>query len=387
MNCIYCGEIIDEINRSSEHVIQNALGGLLESESICCKKCNKMIQSSVDDEFCKIFSPILNQIKNLKKSRKSSNASSVGIALHKNDNEIYEVILKNGKIVDCIDFKRKYKKPLSRDDIAKFEFIGYKFELNNSSFKNGITKIAFNYAIEMGIPYGKIKDRLKVYKTEKEISNIEFNSIIIPFIPLNSLDRYLELDADLELYHNLILFNVQNILFCYVDLFNTFQFYVVLTDTWEGPQVYQSYLQLLEKIDRSIPDIKVRRAKHVLTLADYYKVEPTLNIEKLKRDIEITIKKEPYVKDMREYISNKISIMPFLNGDILNHLNTFRFYLNETEQLRVEKFRVYTPLNSNENQSIAAYPIEILNRVKTGLNVNEYTVGKFNRLSRFIMKP
>lgn len=41
-----------------------------------------------------------------------------------------------------------------------------------------------------------------------------------------------------------------------------------------------------------------------------------------------------------------------------------RFYLNETEQLRVEKFRVYTHLNFNESQSIAEYPIEILKRIE-----------------------
>lgn len=34
MNCLYCGKKI--LKTSKEHVIQNALGGHLESEDICC---------------------------------------------------------------------------------------------------------------------------------------------------------------------------------------------------------------------------------------------------------------------------------------------------------------------------------------------------------------
>ena len=36
--CVYCGKVI--VTRSKEHIIQNAIGGLYESEDICCDKCN-----------------------------------------------------------------------------------------------------------------------------------------------------------------------------------------------------------------------------------------------------------------------------------------------------------------------------------------------------------
>ena len=35
--CVYCGKVI--VTRSKEHIIQNAIGGLYESEDICCDKC------------------------------------------------------------------------------------------------------------------------------------------------------------------------------------------------------------------------------------------------------------------------------------------------------------------------------------------------------------
>lgn len=42
-NCVYCGKPI--IKRSREHIIQNALGGLYESEDICCDECNNCVIS------------------------------------------------------------------------------------------------------------------------------------------------------------------------------------------------------------------------------------------------------------------------------------------------------------------------------------------------------
>ena len=41
MRCIYCNQEIRTL--SKEHIIQNALGGSLESFKICCDKCNKFL--------------------------------------------------------------------------------------------------------------------------------------------------------------------------------------------------------------------------------------------------------------------------------------------------------------------------------------------------------
>lgn len=37
--CVYCGKVI--VTRSKEHIIQNAIGGLYESEDICCDRIEK----------------------------------------------------------------------------------------------------------------------------------------------------------------------------------------------------------------------------------------------------------------------------------------------------------------------------------------------------------
>lgn len=52
--CVYCGKPSEKGSR--EHIIQNALGGLYESENICCDNCNKnVISQKIDVPFTKII--------------------------------------------------------------------------------------------------------------------------------------------------------------------------------------------------------------------------------------------------------------------------------------------------------------------------------------------
>lgn len=62
-------------------------------------------------------------------------------------------------------------------------------------------------------------------------------------------------------------------LWCYIDLFNTFQYYVLLSDSWdENISVHETYLQLLQKLDRSTPTLYIRKPKHILTYAMFYNI-------------------------------------------------------------------------------------------------------------------
>ena len=60
-----------------------------------------------------------------------------------------------------------------------------------------------------------------IKEKDGKVAEINFNYLMIPFIPLNLIDNYLELETEIELYHNMILFSQDNMLWCYVDLFNT----------------------------------------------------------------------------------------------------------------------------------------------------------------------
>ena len=215
--CVYCDMLIEK--GSKEHIIQNALGGLYESANICCDKCNKtVISKKIDVPFTKIFNPIICRIENLAKTNNTkSKPSCTGKAKYKD--EIYDVIIKSGKVVKCPKLSEKMKCDASKLD---FEILEYDFKLENSSFKKGIGKIAFNFALDKGISFEILSKGVDVNKINEDVEDIAFNFLVIPFVALNPIDKYLELETSMELYHNLILFSQGNMLWCYVDLFNTF---------------------------------------------------------------------------------------------------------------------------------------------------------------------
>jgi hypothetical protein len=145
--CVYCGKVIEK--RSKEHIIQNAIGGLYESVDICCDKCNNYISKHIDAPFTKIFNPIISKVENFAKTN-NTNSHPVCTGKARYNNEIYDVIIKNGKVVSCPKLSKELKCEASK---LGFEIVGYDFPMDNNSFKAGICKIAFNYALEKGIAF------------------------------------------------------------------------------------------------------------------------------------------------------------------------------------------------------------------------------------------
>lgn len=79
--CAYCGVDLSNVI-SKEHIIQNALGGLYESKTICCSDCNNRISKIIDKPFVDIFAPIISNIHNLRKTHNVNSKprySGVGI--------------------------------------------------------------------------------------------------------------------------------------------------------------------------------------------------------------------------------------------------------------------------------------------------------------------
>lgn len=167
--CIYCGSIISK--RSKEHIIQNALGGLYESEDICCDKCNNYISKHIDAPFTRIFNPIISQIENFVKTNNTNSSPPYsGKAIY--NGELYSVTIKNGKVVSCPELSKKLKCDVSK---IPLEILFYDFPINNDSFKNGIRKIAFNFALEKGIDFDKLKKGVEIKQTDGELEDIIFN--------------------------------------------------------------------------------------------------------------------------------------------------------------------------------------------------------------------
>lgn len=384
-NCVYCGKKI--IKRSREHVIQNAIGGLYESEDICCPECNNYISKFIDAPFTKIFNPIIGRIENFSKTNNTkSTPSCTGKILY--DNKIYNAFIKNGKVVGCPELSRELKSDISK---LPLQIVSYDFELGNEVFHTGMVKIAFNYALDKGIDLDILKPGLNIEKTGNDIQKISFTYPMIPFCPLNPIDKYIELDTDLRLYHNMILFSQENMLWCYIDLFNTFQYYVLLSDKLpKNINVYDNYAQTLQKIDRTEPELDIYRPKDILIYAQQYGVEPCLDKEEFSRRIKNAIAKKSQKKDLVNIISEKISYIPteyFVNStkdykNILPLLNSMRLYFDDENNILIKNFRTITSDAKGHHKSYPYAINEVLREDQTLLR--SYTMSKFNRLTAFL---
>ena len=386
MNCVYCGEPITVESR--EHIIQNAIGGLEESTDICCSICNNYISKYIDKPFVTTFNPIIARINNFAKTNnKKSSPSYSGKAIY-NGNE-YSVLFKNGQVVVCPELSKQLHCDISKLD---FEIVSYDFIIDNETFIKGVSKIAFNYALSKGIQFDTIKDGLIVEKDENSITNISFKYQVIPFVPLNPMDSYIELETKLLLYHNLILFSQENNLWCYVDLFNTFQYYVCLTDKWPKDQkVSESYFQQLQKLDRTIPKIERWRPKYGLIYADLYEVAPSPDKIVMQKRITSAIQKESLKKDMAKVLSQKLGtdyMLNYIRDDISEDERrkyglSLLLYFDENDDLIEDRFRKVT-LGEKEFDMVS-YPLLINNLMMANcIDARQYTFAKFERLNYFL---
>ena len=386
-HCVYCGQPITET--SKEHIIHNALGGLYESTGICCPKCNPLVGRLVDVPFTKIFNPIISRINNFAKTNKEkSSPTCTGKAMY--NGTVYDVGIKNGKVTSCPVLSKELKCDVKKLD---WTILSYDFIIENGPFKCGMGKIAFNYALECGIRFDDLKHGLNVQKTNGVPTSITFSFSVLPFVALNPMDNYLELKTEMRLYHNLILFSQRGSLWCYVDLFNTFQYYVLLSDHWnDEEEVYHSYLQLVQKLDRTVPEVRLRRQKHALIYADLYNVAPTTDEAELQKRVSEAILKESLKKDMVDVISEKLGINYVLafaqmkpgTEEIELHRNSFILFFDEDSRLKREAFRQVT--FCSKAFEITSYPW-FLNTLYMNDLVDpiKYIHAKFYRLNQFLL--
>lgn len=396
--CVYCQKPLNS-NSSKEHIIPNAIGGLLESCDICCKVCNEELGEKEDIEFTKIFIPITENF-NIKKSRKTANSEYKAIVVDENGKE-YNAKMKGNKIWTVYNENGEYYN--NKLDLNKLKPISYEFSFDNKNFKNGLKKIAFNFAVHNEIPIEKLE---QVFDMSKKRLILDSSTNVIPFIPLNYFDEYLELNSNVDLKHSLIIFSVDNFLVVYIDLFNTFQYYVVLSDRWTGKDVYISYCQLLEKHDLDEEKLReivsIRDIKDADIVGNMYGIKKTMDFEQMEKDAFNVLRKREYEVDYLKWIYDKMCIADFSRDisvgnreEILNKFNSFRFYVVdeveyeledgnvvcEDEGINKNRFRIY----NISKEEVEIYFLAVLKRIQSeGIDkaFDSYGHKKFNKLMK-----
>ena len=397
--CTICNEEITEKNKSVEHIIPNAIGGILKSDQLFCKGCNSNFGSKLDAAFVKNFS-FINASVDIRRDRKNSNTSAAGY-----------YFADNGELIDCkikkdtVSFieDNKYKS-VKKNELP---ILLYNVNIDNESFKKGFEKIAFDYALYCGL---KVENLEKIF--DKSLNKLIDDFYFIPFVPLNIFDEKLEESIPYELKHILRLFSVENYLFCYIELFSTFQYYVLLSDSYSGPEVYNDFCQKTSIKETEI-NFSIRRQKDILILANQYNLDLKKISEQCNNDIDLIAKEvSRQAKNKYDSLNNELSyekeitnlIDPVLlaklkknENDFLSFSKLYYYYTYESKKdfleddldficersINMHKFQI---LNYNlQDNILELYPFEIYEKIIHNKDFpKDYCYMKFNLLKDYI---
>lgn len=297
--CYLCGKEFNssDVQKHDEHIIQQAIGGNLTANDILCSSCGGKLGNQIDVPFNNIFNSISSRM-DIKKDRKNNDKPLHGKMGHIN------VVWKDFKVsplkpfhVYTIDKKqviiytnpttaKKYKHKVEQEIQKDFTneqpnificddlegVVEFPFNMDIQAFNKGLAKISIGFASSHGINRENLSLVLDINNDTNE-AVIQNKIFTIPFFPLGIIDILFETQKnEFEHYpsHNLILFTIncnskieknKKVLICYIELFSTFQYYIVLNEAYYGDSIYKYYSQQILKKDDYIVEVGRRYYK------------------------------------------------------------------------------------------------------------------------------
>lgn len=262
MKCYLTGIEITDENKSLEHILPNALGGQLKSKEILTKKANSDLAVLIDTPFNKIFESIYRRLP-LEKDRESSRGI---VGIHQKYNQ--EIVFKDNRcfprkpVFDSeknavyaqsekigkgyIEYLKKKGKIKKEQEIKIWTDlsgeVSFDFAIVNNIFPYGFAKIAAGFATLKGVERNNLKRVL-------DLDNERFRNdlMILPFYPCTPQEAIFENSSHKSMHyplHTIVLksLNQDGILYCYIELFSTFQYIVILDDNYHGDEIYHEYI-------------------------------------------------------------------------------------------------------------------------------------------------
>lgn len=137
----------------------------------------------------------------------------------------------------------------------------------------------------------------------------------------------------------------------------------------------------------------MRKPKHILIYADFYKIQPTLDVKEFKHRVAEAARLASNKISMSEKIEEKFSgYLTYCvehygkNRDsLIKPLTNVLLYFDENDKLKTEEFRTTTIIDYQKRE-VVSYPQLIINKMTLGtLEINAYTYRKYDRLNKFLL--
>jgi len=446
--CYLCGHTLeDHIDSNSknhqEHIIPQALGGQLKVAGILCKECggDKYLGGRIDRPFCDTFKLITERL-DIKRDRETNPVALNGKLRLLRDGKVIEVRLLNSvlsnrrpeykiddeqKVVRIFanetvakNYKKKveselrtkienwpeYKIEIISDLLRSDEYFGVlelPFRVENRTFEDGFAKIAIEFALYNNIPFSTIEHLI-----DREHRTIKSEATLLPYYPVFHVEEMIEyLRSSIDesfMSHSIVLFSQRQIqengeevkqLYCFIELFGTFQYFVCLNNEYVGPDIEPiTYCQRIIHSPHESVDMHSLSPKDVHIFMNELGV--TLNDIKNKDDGEARRMIEKLYNNRNRYVFDyaeniKRIVDRILQDAILNSVENIReiipdivdhFYWNpDTDDFHVTFFR---SRYRADNKAYSIIP-EIMDVVSSNPEkFRQYTFFKFDELENFI---
>lgn len=230
---------------------------------------------------------------------------------------------------------------------------------------------------------------------------------------MTSFDLIMEMHPVEKLFHVVRIFNYENFLYAYVELFNTFQSYVLLSEKYDfvdQGNIDKSYGNIVEMnttLDESLlRTVTPRDYKDADIIKKQYQIDTDKLIEDLRnyhdydfldkpeqvnmlfrhigKKVYEQIRKQSYIKDYKELLNQHYNAINFVDINLLTkdieRMNEFlqavQFYtIFDDDYINIE---TYKKIHSQGS----VYPIAICNILNSSLQMKYYGYAKFSMLEK-----
>lgn len=300
--CYRCDEQLTKDNQSTEHIIINACGGRLKSKSLLCNKCNSFFGEDFDAELAEQTNYFANLL-DIKRERgnpqdidgvysksgipatiqsgwkhnysqpeirkEDIDEKSIKLFIRaRNPNEFRQIITGLKKRYPTIDVDETIN---SSERATINEPISFVMKIGVDGTHKSITKTIINFFIYKGGDKSYIKNLIPYLEGKKD------NKEILLYLPETKI--YLPEVDEVSHLIKIVGNPFDRILYGYIELFNVFNYLIIINNEYDGHEIDYTYSYDLVKNLEIYPKIQLKISRSDLT--NYFTKNQSIPVSRL----------------------------------------------------------------------------------------------------------